>query len=56
MHVYGAIWNSKVNGIFLPPPINQGTPELVSYILPQSSSDLDTEWGNMIDETIKQVT
>ena len=54
--VHGAIQNSKGNGICLPPPINQSTPASVSSILPQSSSDLDTDQGDIIDETIKQVT
>ena len=35
--------------------MNQSTPALVSPILPQSSSDLDTDQGDIIDETIKQV-
>ena len=38
-----------------PLPINQSTPASVSSILPQSSSDLDTDQGDIIDETIKQV-
>ena len=56
IHVHGAIQNSNVNGICLPPPINQSTPALFSSISPQSSSDLDTDQGDMIEETIKQVT
>ena len=36
-------------------PINQSTPALVSTTLSQSSSDLDTDWGEIIDETLKQV-
>ena len=31
------------------------TPALVSSILPQSSSDLDTDQGDIIDEILKQV-
>ena len=54
--MHGAVQNSKINGIFLLPPINQSTPALVSSLLPQSSSDLDTDQGDIIDETIKQVT
>ena len=50
-----AIQNSKANGICLPPPINQSTPALVSLVSPQSSSDLDTDQGDIIDETIKWV-
>ena len=53
--VHGAIQNSKVNGICLPPPVNQSTPASGSFISPQSSSDLDTDQGDVIDETIKQV-
>ena len=35
--------------------MNQSTPALVTTILPQSSSDLDTDQGEIIDETLKQV-
>ena len=45
----------KINGICLTPPINKSTPVMVSSILPQSSSDLDTDEGENIDKTIKQV-
>ena len=40
----------------LPPPIHQITPEAISSISAQSSSGLDTDQGDMIDETIKHVT
>ena len=40
----------------LSPPISQNTPASISSILPQSSSDLDTDHGDMIDETMKHVT
>ena len=39
----------------LPPPVSQSTLALVSSILSQTSSDLDTDQGDIIDETIKQV-
>ena len=55
IHVHGAVQNSKINGSCLPPPINQSTPMSVSSILPKSSSDLDTDQGDITDETIKQV-
>ena len=55
IHVHGAVQNSKVDGICLPPPMNQSTPALVSSILPQSSSDWDTDQGDIKDEAIKQV-
>ena len=55
IHVHGTIQNSKVKGVCLPPPINQCTPVSVSSILQQSTSDLDTDHGDIIDETIKQV-
>ena len=55
IHVHGAVQNSKINGICLPQPINQSTPVLVSSISPQSSSDLDTDQSDIIDNTIKQV-
>ena len=45
----------KVNGICLPPLVSQSNPVLVSSILLQSSSDLDTDQGVIIDKTIKQV-
>ena len=51
-HVHSTVQNSNVNGICLPPPINQSTPALVSSILPQTNSDLDTDQGEFIDETI----
>ena len=36
-----------------PPPICQSIPEASSLIQTQSSSDLDTDQGDMIDKTIK---
>ena len=53
--VHGAIQISQLNGMCLPPPINQSTPASVSSILPQSSSELDTDQGDIIDKIIKQV-
>ena len=44
-----------MNSICLPTPIKQSTTVPVSSILPHSSSDLDTEQGEFIDETMKQV-
>ena len=55
IHVHGAVQNSKHNGMCLPLPIHQSTPASVSSILPQSSSDLDMDQGDIIDETIKQI-
>ena len=40
----------------LPPPISQSAPETYCTTSAQSSSELDTGHGNMLDETIKQVT
>ena len=54
IYVHCAIQNSKLNDMCLPPSINQSTPALVSSISPQSSSDLDTDQGDIIDKTIKQ--
>ena len=51
-----AIQNSKISSICLPPPTNQSTPASISSILPQSTSELDTDQDDIIDETIKQVT
>ena len=45
----------KVNGICFPPLINQNTPVLVSSNPLQSSLDLDTDKGDIINETVKQV-
>ena len=36
----------------LPPQISQSTPALVSTILPQSSSDLDTDQDEITDEML----
>ena len=52
--VHGAIQNLKVNGMCLPAPIHQSTPASVNSISPQSTSDLDTDQGDIKDETIKQ--
>ena len=40
----------------LPPPIHQSILEAISSISAQSSSELDTAQGDVIDETIKHVT
>ena len=56
MCVHGVIQNSKLNGTYLPPPVNQSTPALVSCILLQSSSDLDMDRGDIIDGTVKEVS
>ena len=42
IHVLSTVHNLEKN-ICLPPPISQSTPALVNTILPQSSSDLDTD-------------
>ena len=54
--VHGAIQNQKAINNCLPPPISQCTLASISSISPQSSSDLDTDHGDMIDETIKHIT
>ena len=54
--VHSAIQNPKATNNCKPPPINQSTPTSISSISPQSSLDLDTDHGDMIDETIKHVT
>ena len=46
--VHSAIQNSKPNGICFLPPINQSTPASIRSILQQSSSDLDTDQGDII--------
>ena len=55
-HVHGAIQNPKATNNCLPPLISQNTPTSISSISPQSTSDLDTDHGDMIDKTIKHVT
>ena len=55
-HVHSAIQNPKTTYICLPLPINQSTLASITSISPQSGSDLDTDHGDMIDETIKHVT
>ena len=52
--MHGAIQNSNINNICLPPPRNHSTPASVSSILPQSSSDIDTDHGEFINKAIKQ--
>ena len=53
--VHGAIKNPKATNNCLPPPINQSTLASISSISGKSSSQLDTDHGDMIDETIKHV-
>ena len=55
IYMHSAVQNLKNNGICLPSPINQSTPVVVSTISSQSSSELDTDQGWIIDETMKQV-
>ena len=55
-HVHGAIQNPEATNNCHPPPIRQSTPASISSISTQSSSDLDTDHGDMIDKTIKHVT
>ena len=54
-HVHGATQNPKTTDHFQP-PIIQSTPASISSILPWSSLELDTNHGEIIDETIKHVT
>ena len=37
----------------LPPSVNQSIPALVTTISPKSSSDLDTDQGEAVDETLR---
>ena len=55
-HVHGANKNPKATNNCLPLPIIQSTPASITSISPQSSSDPDTDHGDMIDDTIKHVT
>ena len=55
-HVQCVIQNPKATNYCLLPPISQSIPASFSSISPQSSSDLVTDHGDMIDKTIKHVT
>ena len=55
-HVHGATQNPIATCNYLPPPISQRTPASISSISSQSSSELDTDQGDMIDKTIQHVT
>ena len=55
-HVHSAIQNPKTTNNYLPAPVGYSTPASISSISPQSSSYLDTNHGDMIDDIIKQVT
>ena len=52
--VQSTVKNIEKN-IYLPLPISQRTQALVGTILSQSSSDLDTDQGEIIDEVLKKV-
>ena len=54
-NVHRTIQNPKATNNCLPSPIYQSTPSSISFFLPQSSLDLDTDHGDMIDEIIKHV-
>ena len=47
--------NLRQKKLSLLPPISQLTPALVSAVSPQSSSDLNTDQGKAVDETIGKV-
>ena len=53
--VHSAIQNPKATNTCLPLPINQSTPASIIFISPQSSSDLDTDHRDVMDETIKHI-
>ena len=53
--VHDTTQNSQTTN-HLPPIISQSTPASINSISPQSRSELDTNHGDMIDETIKHVT
>ena len=55
-HVQSVMDNWTTINDGLPPPIHQSTQEANSSIQTQSSSDFDTDQGDMINKTIKQVT
>ena len=54
--VYGAILDPEATDSCLPPAISQSTPASISSISPRSRLNLDTDHGDMIDETIKHIT
>ena len=51
--MHGTIQISNIPGIFLPPPIHGSTPACIIINLPQSSSDLETDQGDIKDESFK---
>ena len=56
IHVHCTVQNlKKYIGICLPLPLNKTTPASVSIISPKSSSDIDTDQDEIIDETPKSV-
>ena len=54
-HVHDATQNPKPNTNDLPNPVSQSAPASICPTSPQSSLELDTDHGDMIDETIKHV-
>ena len=53
-HEHSATQNLKSTN-HLPTPLGQSTPASISPVSPQSSLELDTDHGDMIDETIKHM-
>ena len=54
-HVQSINYNLTPTNDSLPPPIHQSTLEAIGLISAQSISEMDTDQGDMIDETIKYV-
>ena len=55
VHVQSTVQTLDKKNLSLLPPINQSTPALVTAISPESSSDLDTDQGEALDETLRKV-
>ena len=55
VHVQNTVQTLDNKYLLLPPPINQSTPAPVTAISPRSSSDLDRDQGEAVDETLRKV-
>ena len=55
IHVQGTVQTLDNRNLNLPPPISQSTPASVNTISPKSSSNLDKDQGEAINETLRKV-
>ena len=54
--MYKIVQTFKNKNPSLPPPTDQNTPALFTAISPKSNSNLDTNQGKTVDETLRKVT